>query len=239
MANTYTQIHIHYVFAPKYRNATLDKSWRPDLFSYITGIVQNHGHKMLQINGMADHVHMLIGLRPTQAVAEAQQKNAQVMLLDLGLGERSGFEVLQELQRRGAAVKALVLTMSAQPRHVAEAVRLGAAGYVLKDAGAAELMLAIDTVSAGRRYFGPQVADLALQALTSDAPDDPFAILSPRERQIVTMVVNGLSSAAIGSQLHLSPKTVDTYRSRVMAKLGVSGVTSLVRLAVREGLVEK
>lgn len=70
MANTYTQIHIHYVFAPKYRNATLDKSWRPDLFSYITGIVQNHGHKMLQINGMADHVHMLIGLRPTQSVAE-------------------------------------------------------------------------------------------------------------------------------------------------------------------------
>ena len=193
-------------------------------------------HALLESAG-----HEVVGacMDPTQAVAEAQQKNAQVMLLDLGLGERSGFEVLQELQRRGAAVKALVLTMSAQPRHVAEAVRLGAAGYVLKDAGAAELMLAIDTVSAGRRYFGPQVADLALQALTSDAPDDPFAILSPRERQIVTMVVNGLSSAAIGSQLHLSPKTVDTYRSRVMAKLGVSGVTSLVRLAVREGLVEK
>ena len=66
----------------------------------------------------------------------------------------------------------------------------------------------------------------------------PTSTLSPRERQIVTMVVNGLSSSAIGEQLHLSPKTVDTYRSRVMAKLGVSGVTALVRLAVREGLVE-
>ena len=66
----------------------------------------------------------------------------------------------------------------------------------------------------------------------------PFSTLSPRERQIVTMVVNGLSSSAIGEQLHLSSKTVDTYRSRVMAKLGVSGVTALVRLAVREGLVE-
>ena len=193
-------------------------------------------HALLESAG-----HQVVGasMDPTQAVAEAQQRQAQVMLLDLGLGERSGFEVLQELRRRDAAVRAIVVTMSAQPRHVAQAVRLGAAGYVLKDAGAAELMQAIDTVAAGRRFFGPQVADLALQALTGDTPADPFAILSPRERQIVTMVVNGLSSAAIGAQLHLSPKTVDTYRSRVMAKLGVTGVTALVRLAVREGLVEK
>ena len=193
-------------------------------------------HALLESAG-----HQVVGasMDPTQAVAEAQQRQAQVMLLDLGLGERSGFEVLQELRRRDAPVRAIVLTMSAQPRHVAQAVRLGAAGYVLKDAGAAELMLAIDTVAVGRRFFGPQVADLALQSLTGDAPADPFAILSPRERQIVTMVVNGLSSAAIGAHLHLSPKTVDTYRSRVMAKLGVSGVTALVRLAVREGLVEK
>jgi two-component system, NarL family, invasion response regulator UvrY len=199
-------------------------------------ILRDGLHALLESAG-----HTVVGAcsDPTQAVAEAQQFDARVMVLDLGLGERSGFEVLQELKRRDAAVRAVVLTMSAQPRHVAEAVRLGAAGYVLKDAGAAELLLAIDTVAAGRRFFGPQVADLALQALTSDAPADPFATLSPRERQIVTMVVNGMSSAAIGTQLHLSPKTVDTYRSRIMTKVGVSGLTALVRLAVREGLVEK
>jgi len=194
----------------------------------LQALLESAGHEV--VGACAD---------PTQAVAEAQQRQAQVMVLDLGLGERSGFEVLQELKRRDAPVRAVVLTMSAQPRHVAEAVRLGAAGYVLKDAGAAELLLAIDTVAAGRRFFGPQVADLALQALTSDAPADPFAALSPRERQIVTMVVNGMSSSAIGTQLHLSPKTVDTYRSRIMSKLGVTGLTALVRLAVREGLVEK
>lgn len=70
MDNTYTQIHIHYVFAPKFREATLEKPWRPELFSYITGIVQNNGHKMLQINGMIDHVHMPIGLRPVQSIAD-------------------------------------------------------------------------------------------------------------------------------------------------------------------------
>ena len=186
----------------------------------------------------AGHTVVGEGAEPTQVVAEAQQRQAEVMLLDLGLGERSGFEVLQELKRRGSSVRAIIVTMSSQPRHVAEAVRLGAAGYVLKDSGAAELLQAIDAVTAGRRFFGPQVADLALQALADDAPADPFSTLSPRERQIVTMVVNGMSSAAIGTELHLSPKTVDTYRSRIMTKLGVNGVTALVRLAVREGLIE-
>ena len=193
----------------------------------LTALLQAAGHAVVGASS-----------NPTQALAEAQQLQAQVILLDLGLGDRSGFEVLQALRQRDSSVKVLVLTMSTQPRDVAEAVRLGAAGYVLKDAGAEELLQALSTVAAGRRYFGPQVADLALQAMASDAPADPFSTLSPRERQIVTMVVNGLSSSAIGEQLHLSPKTVDTYRSRVMAKLGVSGVTALVRLAVREGLVE-
>ena len=105
-------------------------------------------HALLETAG-----HQVVGESsdPTHAVVEAQQQQAQVMLLDLGLGERSGFEVLQELKRRDSPVKALVLTMSAQPRHVAEAVRMGAAGYVLKDSGAAELLLAINTVASGRR----------------------------------------------------------------------------------------
>ena len=193
----------------------------------LTALLDAAGHKVVGASS-----------NPTQALAEAQQLQAHVILLDLGLGDRSGFEVLQSLRQRDSSVKVLVLTMSTQPRDVAEAVRLGAAGYVLKDAGAEELLQALNAVAEGRRYFGPQVADLALQALASEAPADPFSTLSPRERQIVTMVVNGLSSSAIGEQLHLSPKTVDTYRSRVMAKLGVSGVTALVRLAVREGLVE-
>ena len=153
----------------------------------LTALLQAAGHAVVGASS-----------NPTQALAEAQQLQAQVILLDLGLGDRSGFEVLQALRQRDSSVKVLVLTMSTQPRDVAEAVRLGAAGYVLKDAGAEELLQALSTVAAGRRYFGPQVADLALQAMASDAPADPFSTLSPRERQIVTMVVNGLSSSAIG-----------------------------------------
>ena len=70
MPNTYTQIHIHLVFAVKYRNALINSKWKDDLYKYITSIVQNKTHKLLVINGMPDHVHLLIGLRPTQALSD-------------------------------------------------------------------------------------------------------------------------------------------------------------------------
>lgn len=175
---------------------------------------------------------------PTVALAEVLRLNPDLLLLDLSLDRHSGFELLTEIHRRELPVRCIVLTMSAQPRHVADAMRLGAAGYLLKGSPRAELMRAIDEVSRGRRHLGPEVAELALQALTADPVDDPLAQLSPRERQIIERVVQGQSSAAIGAALHLSPKTVDTYRSRLMTKLGVSDVTALVRFAIRAGLID-
>lgn len=161
-----------------------------------------------------------------------------VVLLDLSLGESSGLDLLMTLRRRESPVKVIVLTVSDQPRHIGEAIRLGAAGYLLKGASSAEVMRAIDTVMAGRSHFSEAVAQRASDASSGAAPADPFATLSSRERQILERVVRGMSSAAIGEQLHLSPKTVDTYRSRLMAKLGVHDIASLVRLAVREGVID-
>ena len=132
----------------------------------------------------------------------------------------------------------IVLTMSAQPRDVAEALRLGASGYVLKGASAAELMQAIDSVLQGRRFLGSDVADLAVQGLVARDGDAALNALSARERQIIARVVRGSSSAEIALLLHLSPKTVDSYRSRLMAKIGVSDVPALVRFAIRAGLID-
>lgn len=190
---------------------------------------------VLQANG-----HRVVGesAEPTQALADLQRLVPAILLLDLHLGERSGFELLSEVQRRGLGTRSIVLTMSAQPRHVAEALRLGAAGYVLKDAAAADLMAAIDTVLQGRRYLGSDVADLAVQGLTAPNEDAALASLSAREQQIVRLVVGGKSSSEIGTLLHLSPKTVDSYRSRLMAKLSVADVPALVRFAIRTGLID-
>lgn len=174
----------------------------------------------------------------TQALAEIQHLQPQVALVDLKLGERNGLELLSELQRRRQAVRCLVVTMSAQPWHVAQAFKLGAAGYLLKGAAMGELLEAIETVGQGRRFLPPQVAELAHAGSQVGGDLDAVSQLSARERQVVTLVVRGRSSVEIGEQLHLSPKTVDTYRSRLMAKLGVADVPALVRLAIRSGLID-
>lgn len=184
--------------------------------------------------------HTVVGesASPTEAMADLSRLRPDVLLLDLNLGGRSGFELLADIQRRHLATRCIVLTMSAQPRHVAEALRMGAMGYVLKGSAGTELVNAIDAVVKGRRHLGSEVADLAMQSFTQQDENDPLSALSPRERQIITMVVDGLSSAEIGTLLHLSPKTVATYRSRLMAKMGVADVPALVRLAVRCKLVD-
>jgi two-component system invasion response regulator UvrY len=175
---------------------------------------------------------------PTHGVADISRLLPDLLLLDLNLGDRSGFELLADLQRRHLTTRSIVLTMSTQPRHVAEALRLGAMGYVLKGSAGSELSNAIDTVLDGRRHLGPEVAELAMQSFTQPQDADPLFALSPRERQIITLVVQGLSSTEIGTLLHLSPKTVATYRSRLMAKLGTPDVPALVRLAVRHKLID-
>jgi two-component system, NarL family, invasion response regulator UvrY len=172
----------------------------------------------------------------TQVLSDVSRLAPDVVMLDLHLDGRSGFEVLAEMQQRQMSAKVIVLSMSDQPRNVAEALRMGASGYVLKGSAGTELLAAVDAVMHRRRYLGEGLTDIAVQGLTTDA--ERGNTLSPRERQILVMVASGKSSAAIGEELHLSPKTVDTYRSRLMAKLGLADVPALVRWAIREKLID-
>jgi DNA-binding NarL/FixJ family response regulator len=184
----------------------------------------------------AGHTIVGEGVDITQALSDVNRLAPDVLMLDLNLDGRSGFEVLAEMQRRQMQTKVVVLSMSDQPRNVAEALRMGASGYVLKGSASTELVAAVDTVMQGRRFLGEGLTDIAVQGLTTDA--ERGDTLSPRERQILVMVASGKSSAAIGEELHLSPKTVDTYRSRLMAKLELADVPALVRWAIREKLIE-
>jgi len=193
----------------------------------LRALLQTAGHEV--VGESAD---------PTEALGDLLRLNPEVLLLDLNLGARSGFELLAEMQRRHLPVRCVVLTMSAEPRQVTEALRMGASAYVLKGSAGSDVMSAIDAAVQGKRYLGADVADLALQVLTRPDEEDPLSRLSPRERQIIVMVVRGQSSAQIGESLHLSPKTVGTYRSRLMGKLGVHDVAGLVRLAIRHKLID-
>ena len=191
----------------------------------LSALLQGAGHTIV---GEGEDV--------TQALSEVNRLAPDVLMLDLNLDGRSGFEVLAEMQQRQMSAKVIVLSMSDQPRNVAEALRMGASGYVLKGSAGTELLAAVDAVMQRRRYLGEGLTDIAVQGLTTDA--ERGNTLSPRERQILVMVASGKSSAAIGEELHLSPKTVDTYRSRLMAKLELADVPALVRWAIREKLID-
>ncbi len=189
---------------------------------------------VLQSNG-----HTVVGESsdPGMAAAELQQLAPDVLLLDLRIHDHSGMDLLGRIRSQNLPVRVIILTISEHAGHVSEAMRLGALGYVLKGATSAELLKAIQAVMSGRRYISSTVADIVMQGMGGAAESTGLDSLSRRERQVVELVVRGKSSAEIGVLLNLSAKTVETYRSRLMAKLGVSDVTALVRFAVRSGLI--
>lgn len=145
--------------------------------------------------------------------------------------------MLEQVQRRQLQTRVILLSLTEHARDVAQAMRLGASGYLLKDSHADELLNAVDSVAGGGRYLGQRAQQLAVEGLIQDRRHPGVDALSLREKQIVMLVLRGRSSAAIADALFLSPKTVDSYRSRVMAKLGVEDVPALVRLAIREGWI--
>jgi two-component system, NarL family, invasion response regulator UvrY len=201
-----------------------------------------------------DHALMREGLRALltvqglRVVGEAAEANAavsevlrlqpDVLLLDIGLAHRSGLDLLARLRVRDAVVQVVMLTMSAHVAHVAHAWRLGARAFVLKGSSHTVLMQGIQTAAAGGRFLDPALAHQTHAIEQQAAAVDPLAALSLREREVMLAVVRGRGSHYIAEQLHLSSTSVDTYRSRLMAKLGVRDITGLVRLAVRCGLVD-
>lgn len=189
-------------------------------------VLEKNGHRVV---GEADD--------PTSAIEDLDRLQPEVVLVDLRLEHRSGLEVLEHVQKSQSSSRVIILTMSNNPRHVAEALRMGALGYVLKDSASVELLDAVEAVAQGRRYLCSRASRMAVEGLMTSRAAHAIDALSARERQVVLMVVRGETSASIAEQLDLSPKTVESYRARVMLKLGVSDVPALVRLAIREGLI--
>lgn len=171
-----------------------------------------------------------------QALEEVSSSKPDVALLGLHPSGRNGMEFLTDLQIRCGSTRVLVLSMSAQHEDISGALRAGASGYLLKGASATELTAAIDVVAEGRRYLGNGMRDIDLTKSAGD-PDDG-ELLSSRERQILVMVAVGKTSAAIARELEISPKTVETYRVRLMRKLKLPNVPAIVRWAVRERLID-
>jgi DNA-binding NarL/FixJ family response regulator len=171
-----------------------------------------------------------------EALRRARELVPDVVIMDIAMPEMNGVEALRELRAGARDVRVLILSMFSTLEHVQQAFNAGASGYLLKESAGAELKNAIEQVHSGRRYLSRQIEAHASALLARGAQHTPLESLSRRERQILQLVVEGRSSTEIGKTLHLSAKTVETYRSRLMQKLGVEGVPALVKFAIAHGI---
>ncbi len=172
-----------------------------------------------------------------QAVGEILSIRPEVVLMDITMPELNGIEATRQIQEELPAVKVVILSVHGDSEHVYRAFQAGAQGYMLKESAGSEVVQAVRTVYAGRRYLSQKLAQAGLDEYIDERQSrSPLDQLSGREREVCQLTVEGNTSATIAEKLGLSPKTVETYRSRVMDKLGVDDITGLVRYAIRHGL---
>jgi DNA-binding NarL/FixJ family response regulator len=171
-----------------------------------------------------------------EALRRVQELAPEMVVMDIAMPGLNGIEAATTIRDRYPATKIVILSMHSSTEHVYRAFAAGAAGYVLKSAAGDELIGAVRAVHAGRRYLSEALHETCGDILHGAARASPLDSLSSRERQVLQLVVEGKSSAEIAATIHLSPKSVDTYRSRLMKKLGVRDVPALVKFALQHGI---
>lgn len=170
------------------------------------------------------------------ALTKVLQSKPEVVIMDIAMPDLNGIEAARHIQARSPQTRIVILSMHSGAEHVFHALEAGARGYLLKESAAKEISDAVRAVHTGRRYLSAKVAEILAEHVARRPGVSPLASLSARERQILKLVADGYSSVRIAETLHLSPKTVDTYRSRLMEKLQISDVAGLVKFAIQQGL---
>jgi DNA-binding NarL/FixJ family response regulator len=162
---------------------------------------------------------------------------ADVVVLDLNMPGRDGFEALRELRSAEPRPRVLVLSLHADPQYVGRAVRDGADGYLLKDNAVQDLPRAIREVVEGRAFYSPRAQQALTEAVRIGGEAEPYTLLTPRELEVLKRVAEGNSSKEIGAELHISPRTVETHRASIMRKLNLKSVADATRFAIEKGLI--
>lgn len=209
---------------------------------------------MLRVLLADDHAMFRSGLRrileaefPAVTVGEAatvaelqerlERERWDVLLLDVSMGGQNSLNALPSLKQRHPRLPVVVLSMYGERQFVIQALRAGASAYVTKERAPEELLRAIRSVLEGRRYVGAELAEQLADHLASGGSASPHETLSPRELEIFLLLASARAVSQIAAQLGLSVKTVSTYRSRVLEKMGLRSNAELMQYAVRHGLV--
>jgi DNA-binding NarL/FixJ family response regulator len=175
-----------------------------------------------------------------EAVRLVEQLRPDVLVVDLMMPGLSGLEITREVAASWPETRTIVLSMHGSHHYVLEALRNGAAGYVLKEASADELIRAIREVAEGRRYLSAGLSERVIEAYVQKARTvglDVYDTLTTREREVLHLAAEGLGNSEIGARLFISARTVETHRASLMRKLGLRSQTDLIRYALRRGIL--
>jgi DNA-binding NarL/FixJ family response regulator len=194
---------------------------------------------------------LLAGLEGVEVVGEAadglqalelvKSLRPDLLMTDIAMPGLDGLGLTEAVAREVETTRVLILSMHTEPEYADRALRAGAAGYLVKDSGIAEVELAIRAVARGESYLSPSVskhivAGYARMASSQPATPDP---LTPRQREVLKLIAEGLTTKAIARRLDISAKTADTHRVQLMERLGIHDIAGLVRYAIRIGLIDQ
>ena len=175
-----------------------------------------------------------------EALRLIRERRPDIALLDISMPGMNGLEVAARVAQEHPATRVIIVSMHADDESVRRALVNGAAGYLLKNSDRSELELALNTVARGDTWLSPSLTKRVVAAYAQGAraaPDGPFEVLTPRQREVLQLVAEGHSNKEIASRLQVALKTVETHRTELMERLGIHGVAGLVRYAIQVGLV--
>ena len=172
-----------------------------------------------------------------EAVIQLKSQSFEILLLDISLPDKNGLDVLETVKATWPSTNVLMLSMYSQEQYAIRALKLGASGYLTKDTAAEELLLAIKSVSEGGKYISLSLAKNIAYHIENDSTKYKHDLLSGREFEILIKLADGRSLHEIGDELFISNKTVSTYRSRIMGKMGLTKNTELTRYCIENKLI--
>jgi len=173
------------------------------------------------------------------AIDASRELLPDIVIMDIGMPDLNGIEATRQIVRESKGTKVIGLSMHSAEKYVKQMLKAGAWGYLLKDCAGDELVMAVRTVAGGRKYLSPAVANVVLDSYAHEPTEQGgsvFAVLTQREREVLQLLAEGRTTKQIGRSLHISPKTVEAHRLRVMGKLNMNSVAKLTKYAVMEGL---
>lgn len=173
-----------------------------------------------------------------EVLAAIKEDNFDIVLLDISMSGMNGIDTLEEIREVKPALPVLMLSMYPEKDYALRAIKAGAAGYLTKKSAPTELSIAINKIARGGRYISPGLADLIASTLTESSDAPLHERLSNREFQVLRMIATGKSLKEIGAEISLSPKTIGTFRSRILQKLNLNSNAELVRYALKHELFE-